>query len=286
MVGKVRMANTPLINHWWNVPLYLTVRGLTTSLMQHSAGGAFEIDLDFQDHELRVTTVAGATRSMALRPMPVRNFYEQFTDALDALGVHTEISPMPVEIEDAVRFDRDDDHDQYDPEQANRFWRGLVAMLPVFTEFRARFVGKTSPVHLWWGALDLATSRFSGRPAPPHPGTAPNCGPHVMLEAYSHEVFSSGYWPGGEGEGFFYSYIYPAPAGFAAASVQPSEATWADDLGEFVLPYDVVRRAPDPRAALLAFLQSTYDAAANTAGWDRAALERTSTTTRPVVGGE
>lgn len=275
VVGKVRMHNTPLINHWWNVPVYVTGRGLTTSLMHHRSGIAFQIDLDLQQHELQVATVSGRAQTVALESMPMRDFYGRLIDALQSLGVHTHIWPMPVEIDGAIRFDRDDVHREYNPEHANRFWRALVAIHRVFTEFRAQFVGKASPVHLWWGALDLSTARFSGRTAPPHPGRAPNCGPQVMLEGYSHEVFSTGYWPGGQGEGTFYSYIYPSPPQFAAAPV-PTGAAWSSDLGEFLLPYDAVRSAHEPRATLLAFLQSTYAAAADTAGWDRAVLERRS----------
>ena len=181
---------------------------------------------------------------------------------------------MPVEIADAIPFDEDTTHTAYDPDHAHRFWLALVQMDRVFEVFRSRFVGKVSPVHLFWGALDLAVTRFSGRPAPPHPGGAPNCGPHVMHEAYSHEVSSAGYWPGPDGEGVFYSYAYPTPDGFAAARIDVPGATYDDALGEFMLPYEAVRTAADPDALLLAFLQATYDAAADLAGWDRAALER------------
>jgi hypothetical protein len=274
VVGKVRLQNTPLINHWWNVPLYLTVRGLTTSLMRHRSGESFQINLDFHEQRLDITTVSGSQRVMELGPMPVPEFYRGLMALLDDLGLHTDIWPMPVEIPGALRFDRDDLHGTYEPARAHRFWQALVTMLPVFTEFRARFLGKASPIHLFWGGLDLATTRFSGRTAPPHPGGAPNCGPHVMAEAYSHEVSSCGYWPDGGPEGVFYSYAYPTPPGFAAALVRPAEATWSEDLGEFLLPYETVRRAADPRATLLEFLQSTYEAAADAAEWDRDKLER------------
>ena len=274
IVGKVRMANTPLMNHWWNVPLYVTARGLTTSLMAHPAGDRFQIDLDLQDQRLDMTTASGRCRSMPLHGGPVRDFYRGLMARLDELGLHTQIWTMPVEIEDAIPFDSDDVHTVYDPAHAHRFWRALADMTPVFGEFRSRFLGKASPVHLFWGGLDLATTRFSGRTAPPHPGGAPNCGPHVMLEAYSHEVSSCGYWPGGGPEGVFYSYAYPEPPGYSTTAVQPVEARWSGDLEEFLLPYEAVRQATDPQAVLLTFLQSTYEAAATTAGWPRESLER------------
>jgi hypothetical protein len=204
----------------------------------------------------------------------VSGFYATFMDVLDDLGLATAIWTMPVEIPDAIPFDQDDTHTAYDGDRARAFWEATVQMERVLTEFRSRFLGKCSPVHLFWGGLDLAVTRFSGRPAPLHPGGAPNCGPFVMHEAYSHEVSSAGYWPGGEGEGVFYSYAYPEPDGYREATVAPDGARFDDALGEFVLPYEAVRTATDPDATLLAFLQSTYDAAADRAGWDRAALER------------
>lgn len=275
VVGKVRMANEPLTNHWWNVPLYLSVRGLTTSLMPHPTGPAFQIDFDLVDHRLDVRTVDGAVRSLALVPRPVAEFHAAVMAMLDDLGVATEIWPVPVEIPGAIAFADDHVHASYDADAVHRFWLAMVEMDRVFSVFRARFVGKSSPVHLFWGALDLAVTRFSGRTAPPHPGGAPNCGPHVMWEAYSHEVSSCGYWPGPPGEeGVFYSYAYPEPPGFRTTAVAPAGARWDDELGEFVLPYELVRTAPDPDALLLEFLQSTYEAAANTAAWDRPALER------------
>jgi hypothetical protein len=275
VVGKVRMANVPLINHWWNVPLYVTARGLTTSPMPHATGPAFQIDFDFLGHHLDVTTVDGTQRSLALEPRTVAEFYGAVMNLLGDLGVATEIWPVPVEIPGAIPFPDDRVHASYNSDAVRRFWLALVEMERVFTVFRARFLGKASPVHLFWGGLDLATTRFSGRPAPPHTGGAPNCGPFVMLEAYSHEVSSCGYWPGPPGaEGVFYSYAYPEPPGFRDTAVEPEGARWDDGLAEFVLPYEVVRTAPDPDAVLLAFLQSTYEAAAETARWDRAALER------------
>jgi hypothetical protein len=204
----------------------------------------------------------------------VADFYGAVTDALDELGVGTAIWPVPVEIEGAVAFPDDRVHASYDRDQVERYWLALVDMVRVFRRFRSRFIGKASPIHVFWGALDLAVTRFSGRPAPPHPGGAPNCGPHVMLEAYSHEVSSAGYWPGGDDEGLFYSYAYPEPSGYREWAVRPDVASFSGELGEFVLPYHLVRRADDPDGLLLDFLQSTYEAAATTAQWDRAALER------------
>ena len=282
VVGKVRLTHEPATNHWWNIPLYVSPRGLTTSVIPHSSGPAFQIDFDFLGHRLDVATVDGGRGSLTLEPLPVADFYAEVMRLLDELGVGTEIWPMPVEIVGAVPFPDDRVHASYDPEAVQRFWRALVEMTRVFTVFRGRFLGKVSPVHLFWGALDLATTRFSGRPAPPYPHTAPNCGPQVMGEAYSHEVSSCGYWPGPPGEeGVFYAYAYPQPPGFQDAPVAPEGARWDDDLAEFVLPYELVRTAPDPDAALMAFLQSSYEAAANTAGWDRAALERPGTAPAP-----
>ena len=213
VVGKVRLARTPRMSHWWNVPLYVTSRGLTTSMMPAGSVG-FEIVFDFIDHELAVTVSDGRRRALRLEPKTVAVFYAEVMALLDDLGLSTPIWSMPVEIPDAVPFDHDDVHASYDREQVERFWRALLQMDRVFEVFRSGFLGKVSPVHLFWGALDLAVSRFSGRPAPLHPGGAPNCGPHVMHEAYSHEVSSAGYWPGPDGEGVFYSYAYPEPEGF------------------------------------------------------------------------
>jgi hypothetical protein len=274
IAGKVRMMNTPLVNHWWNVTLYVTGRGLTTSLIPHETGPSFQVDFDFLRHELEIATVTGESRTIPLAAGPVADFYSWFMSDLAALDVPTAIWPMPVEIEGAIRFDTDRIHTEYVPAQAERFWRLLVATEKVFEEFRTRFVGKVSPVHLFWGALDFAVTRFSGRTAPPYTGRAPNCGPHVMLEAYSHEVSSAGYWPGGGIEGAFYSYAYPEPDGYRDAPVLPDGAYFDQTLGEFLLPYEAVRTAPDPRQHLLAFLQSTYEAAADCGKWDRQALER------------
>jgi len=274
VIGKIRLANSPLINHWWNVPLYVSSRGLTTSLIPHRSGRSFQIDFDFQAHQLQIMTTDGAVRAVALEPRTVADFYSHVLSHLDDLGLATGIWPMPVEIEGAIPFDEDDAHASYDGDQVQRFWRALVHIDRVLHEFRSRFLGKASPVHLFWGALDLATSRFSGRPAPPHPGGAPNCGPHVMHEAYSHEVSSCGYWPGGDGEGLLYSYAYPEPEGFRDAAVGPADARYSEALGEFVLPYERIRAAEDPDRMLLEFLQSSYEAAADSAGWQRSRLER------------
>jgi Family of unknown function (DUF5996) len=274
IVGKVRLANEPLANHWWNVALYVSASGLTTSLMPHSSGPSFQIDFDFIHDRLNVVTVLGASRSLDLRPRPVAEFYGEVMTMLVKLDVATEIWPMPVELPGAVPFPDDWVHASYDRDAVQRFWLALVEMERVFKVFRTRFVGKSSPVHVFWGALDMASTRFSGRTAPPHPGGAPNCGPHVMWEAYSHEVSSCGYWPGPDGEGVFYSYAYPEPAGYRATPLTPAGAGWDDALQEFVLPYELVRTAANPDEMLLEFLQSSYVAAATTAGWDREALER------------
>jgi hypothetical protein len=273
IVGKVRMESTPLMSHWWNVPLYVTARGLTTSVIPR-ARRAFQIDFDFLAHRLDIVVSDGSSASMQLVSRTVADFYADFTDHLEHLGLTTSFWTMPVEIPDAIPFDHDIQHATYDGNQAQRFWLALIQMNRVFEVFRSRFVGKVSPVHLFWGALDLAVTRFSGRPAPPHPGGAPNCGPHVMHEAYSHEVSSAGYWPGPDGEGVFYSYAYPAPDGFADARLDVPGARYDDQLGEFTLPYRAVRMAADPDQLLVSFLQATYEIAADLARWDRTALER------------
>jgi hypothetical protein len=275
VIGKIRLANEPMQNHWWNVPLYLTARGVTTTPMPHPSGPPFQIDLDFTDHQLEVTTATGHCRSLRLEPRPVSEFYGRLLNLLTELGVPTAIWPMPVEIAGAIPFPDDRTHASYDPDAVHRFWLMLLEIERVLKIFRRRYVGKASPIHLFWGALDLAHTRFSGRIAPPHPGGAPNCGPHVMHEAYSHEVSSCGYWPGGPAdEGVLYAYAYPEPPGYRDQPIEPAGARWDDDLSEFILPYEIVRAADDPDTTLLAFLQSTYEAVATTANWDRAALER------------
>jgi Family of unknown function (DUF5996) len=274
VIGKIRMACTPMTSHWWNTPLYLTASGLTTSLIPHGVGRGFQIDVDLIDHQLVIVTTEGKRRNHPLRPESVAAFYRAVMALLDELGVPVRIWTMPVEIADAIPFEHDDEHASYDGVQVERFWRTMVESQRVLEIFRSRYLGKTSPVHLFWGALDLATSRYSGREAPPHPGGAPHCGPQVMHEAYSREVSSAGYWPGPTGSGCYYSYSYPQPPGFRTSPVRPTEATYQPDLGEFILSYDVVRAADDPDATLLEFLQSTYDAAADHASWNRTLLER------------
>ena len=274
IVGKVRMVNTPTVNHWWNVTFYVTARGLTTSLIPHPKGPHFQIDFDLVDHQLQMVTSTNERRAIKLESRPVADFYAEFMARLDELGVGTTIWPMPVEIVGAIAFTHDNVHTTYDPDQAHRFFLLLIQVEQVLEVFRSRFIGKSSPVHLFWGALDLAVTRFSGRSAPPHPGGAPNCGPEVMREAYSHEVSSCGYWPGGEGEGFFYSYAYPEPPGYRDRRILPDRASFSDAFGEYVLPYELVRTAADPDTILLEFLQTTYEAAADCAEWDRKALER------------
>lgn len=272
IVGKVRLALMPMVNHWWQVPLYVNARGLTTSLMPYRGGGV-EIAFDFIDHGLLITTTDGDSRTLRLEPRSVADFYAEFCRTLAELGVDVEIFARPVEVPVSIPFAEDDQHVSYDAASMNLFWRSLVSAQRVFTEFRSGFVGKVSPVHFFWGSFDLAVTRFSGRPAPRHPGGAPNCPPRVMELAYSQEVSSCGYWPGGTDEGSFYSYAYPEPPDFGKQPVAPSTAAYDDALAEFILPYRDVRTARDPDAALLAFLQTTYEAAAALGGWNRAHLE-------------
>jgi hypothetical protein len=275
IVGKVRLAHSPLANHWWNVTLYVTARGLTTSLMWTDDGRGFQIDFDFVAHRLEITVTDGQRRVLALEPRSVADFHAEVVARLAELGIAARVWRMPVEIEGAIPFDEDHEHASYDREYVERFWRVLVTSTHVFNEFGTTFVGKASPVHFFWGAIDLAYTRFSGRTAPRHPGGAPNCAPYVMEEAYSQEVSSCGYWPGGGAEGAYYAYTYPEQAGYRDARVTPAAARYDEQLGEFLLPYEAVRTSADPRATLLGFLQSTYDAAADRGGWDRAELERT-----------
>jgi hypothetical protein len=274
-VGKIRLALSPWLNHSWHVALYVTVRGLTTSPIPWH-GGSFQIDFDFIDHVLWVRTAEGHFRQVMLRPMSVAEFYAALMIALRELGIDVRITTMPCEIADCIPFDQDTRHAAYDADYANRFWRVLLAASDVFARFRTGFLGKASPVHFFWGSFDLAVTRFSGRVAPRHPGGVPHLPNSVAREAYSHEVSSAGFWPGGGGPidyAAFYSYAYPAPYGFAAAKVKPLQAFFSKELGEFLLPYDAVRTARDPDVALMEFLQSTYDAAADLAKWDRKALE-------------
>jgi hypothetical protein len=274
IVGKIRMSFTPWLSHSWHVPLYVTVRGLTTSLIPFR-DRAFEIEFDFHAGMLRITASDGACRQITLAPRTVADFHALVLSALDELGIPAQISDMPCEIPGAIPFRRDRVHGAYEAEYARRFWRVLVQVDRVFKQFRTGFIGKASPVHFFWGSFDMAVTRFSGRRAPPHPGGVPGVSDAVMRDAYSHEVSSAGFWPGGGGidHAAFYSYAYPEPEGFRTAAVRPAAAAFNTALGEFVLPYDAVRTASDPDAALLAFLQSTYEAAATAGKWDRAALE-------------
>ncbi len=275
IVGKVKLASTPRLNHWWNVTLRVTSRGLTTGLMHHGTRG-FQIDVDLLDRRLVITTAGGAGRDIELAPsLSVAGFHRQLMEALRLLDLPVTIHPKPVEVPVAIAFAEDEQHHTFEPEHAERFWRVLVQAQRVMEAFRARFLGKASPVHFFWGACDLAVTRFSGRPAPAHPGGVPNCPDWVMTEAYSHEVSSCGFWPGGMGtDAAFYAYAYPEPAGFRDHPLDLAAARYDPGLGEFLLPYEEMRRAADPDATLLRFLQMTYEAAANLAGWDRAALER------------
>ncbi len=275
IVGKIRFAQTPWVNHSWHVALYVTSRGLTTSPIPYGEQ-TFELGFDFIDHRLVIETSGGDVRFIELRPRPVADFYSEVMSVLRSLGLDIRIHTLPNEVADPIPFEKDRQHASYDPDYANRFWRILVQTDRVFKEFRARFIGKCSPVHFFWGSFDMAVTRFSGRTAPPHPGGVPHLPDVVAREAYSHEVSSCGFWPGGGPLPYpvFYSYAYPAPEGFKDAPVKPPGAFYSTDLGEFILPYDEVRKAGQPGEMLLDFLQSTYEAAANLAKWDRPALER------------
>ncbi len=275
IAGKVRIAATPLINHWWNSTLQVTARGLAAPAMPY-ADGTFDIIFDFAHHQLVIETSNCRTESFALEPMTVADFYAEFMKRLHRLGIEIEIRTMPCEIERPTPFDRDRTHAQYDPVYAQSFWRALVQSARVMNEFRTRFIGKVSPVHFFWGSFDLAVTRFSGRTAPPPKGHTPYVADWVMAEAYSHECSSCGFWPGNGGFGYpaYYVYAYPEPAGYGGTPLQTKGAAYNADLGQFILPYDAVRKARDPGALLLGFLQETYEAAANLAKWDRQSLER------------
>jgi hypothetical protein len=275
MIGKTRLALAPPLNHCWNVTLYLTARGLTTSPMPYGSR-TVEVDLDFLDHNLLVRTSDGATGSLPLVPRTVADFHRQYTALLQSLDLQVKIWPVPSEMEDALPFTEDREHRSYDPDAAQRCWRILSQTDQVLQQFRGRFLGKCSPVHFFWGAFDVACTRFSGRRAPLHPGGVPHLPDRIVQEAYSHECISAGWWPGGGPvpEPVFYSYSYPEPAGYATAKVGPAAAYYNADLREFVLPYEAVRTADRPDATLLQFLQTTYDAGADLGGWDRRALER------------
>ncbi len=274
IAGKVRLAQSPWVNHQWHVTLYLSARGLTTSPIPYGTR-LFQVDFDFIDHRLWIRTGEGQSRSLALEPQPVAVFFARFFALMGELGLAVNINRKPNELAEAIPFDEDQVHRSYDADAAQRFWRALAQADRVFKIFRGRFSGKCSPVHFFWGSGDLAVSRFSGRRAPVHPGGAPNMPDRLLREAYSHECSSCGFWPGGESEPypFFFSYAYPAPAGFAEAAVKPAAARYNRNLGEFVLPYDAVRESADPDSTLLDFLQSTSAAAADLGGWDRDALE-------------
>jgi hypothetical protein len=270
IVGKVRLALSPRVNHWWEVPLYVNAHGLTTSAISYGEG-IFEVQFDFIDHTLDIQTNWGASKALPLKPQSVADFYVAFMSALRSLGIDVKIWTMPCEMPNPVRFERDTQHASYDPEYAHRFWRILILCGDIFKEFRAGFVGKNSPVHFFWGSFDLAVTRFSGRRAPERPGAD-----SITREAYSHEVISAGFWPGGGDikDAAFYAYAAPEPSGFGQQKVKPAEAFYHPQMKEFLLMYDDVRRSASPRQALLDFLQSTYEAGANLAHWNRKELER------------
>jgi hypothetical protein len=274
VIGKIRLALAPNTNHWWHTTFYVTSRGLTTSPIPHGTS-TFQIDFDFIDHLLRIETSNGNEASLTLAPCSVAEFYRETMTALQSLGIIVNIWTTPVEVEDRTPFEKDHRHAAYDAEYAARCWRVMLQTDRVLKEFRSRFVGKVSPVHFFWGAFDMAVTRFSGRTAPKHPG-APNLARFVAVEAYSHEVSSCGFWPGGGpvDQPVFYAYAYPEPDGFKDYSIRPREAFYSKELREFLLPYDAVRTSHSPDQTLLAFLQSTYEAAANLGKWNRAALER------------
>jgi hypothetical protein len=274
VVGKIRMTLSPPVNHWWHVPLYLCARGLTTRAIPHGVR-SFELEFDFIDHRLVVRTCEGEVRTLELRPRTVADFYGELMGVLDELGLSVRIRTLPQEVPDPIPFEQDTTHASYDADAANRCWRALAQADRVLNEFRSRYRGKCSPVHFFWGSFDLALTRFSGRDAPEHPG-APGLADEVTREAYSHEVSSAGFWPGNDAfpQAAFYAYFYPEPEGYRTATVRPEAAFYGTDFGEWLLPYDAVRTAADPDAVLLEFLQTTYAAGADLAGWDRAALER------------
>ena len=269
IVGKIRMVQTPKLNHWWNVTLYVTPRGLTTSAMPWESE-SFAIAFDFINHQLVITTSSGAVRSLPLIARPVAELYGELMATLAAIGIRPKFSTLPAELDNPIRFEKDTTHAAYDAAAVHRFWRALLQVNRVMEKFRARFIGKSSPVHFFWGSFDLAVTRFSGRPAPSHPDWGP-----IEREAYSHECSSVGFWSGSGKvrEAMFFGYAAPAPPGFAEAKVRPAEAFYNRDMSIFMLPYEVVRTSADPEAMLLEFFQSTYDAAADLGRWDRAALE-------------
>jgi hypothetical protein len=273
IVGKIRLTLAPPVNHWWHVPLYVSSRGLTTSAIPYG-DRAFQLDFDFVDHRLVVTDGRPGAFVLDLRPQSVAAFYRELMGGLRGRGIDVRIHPRPVELVEAIPFAEDEVHTSYEPRHAELFWRGLVHADRTLKEFRTRFVGKASPVHFFWGSFDLAATRFSGRAAPTHPGGMPNCPDWVQVEAYSQQVSSAGWWPLSEEPGpAFYAYPYPEPDGYREELVRPVDAYFDPRWGEFLLPYDAVRAAADPDAIVLEFFQSTYEAAATLAGWDRPALE-------------
>ena len=274
IIGKVRLRKMPWLNHSWHVSLYVSPRGFTTGSIPYE-NGLFEIEFDFLNHLLHFRTSAASGGKIALESQTVAAFYQSTFEQLEQLGIPVSIHPAPNEMEPAIPFAEDHRPQTYDPVQMLNLWQAFVSVHKVFLKFRAGFIGKCSPVHLFWGAFDLAVTRFSGKEAPQHPGGMPNMPLKVMQEAYSHEVSSAGFWPGGpmHEEAIFYAYAYPAPDGFAKAVVRPAQASFLETMGEFILPYEVVRTAPDPDAMLLDFLQSTYDAAAELGAWDQEAFE-------------
>ncbi|HEY6486157.1 MAG TPA: DUF5996 family protein [Candidatus Cybelea sp.] len=274
IVGKIRLRLTPLVNHWWNVALYVTPSGLTTSPMPYGDGRSFAITFDFLQRHLQIDGCDGERAGFALEPMTVAAFYQRLMDELRALDFPVRINTMPNEIVDAIAFGRDNVHASYDAPYVERFFRALLQADRLCKTFRAGFIGKASPVHFFWGSFDLATTRFSGRRAPPHPGGFPNLPDWATREAYSHEEQSVGFWPGGPGlEASFYAYAYPQPNGFADANV-PLPGVWNGAMQEFLLPYESARTSADPDRAVLDFFEATYEAAANLGQWDRASLER------------
>jgi hypothetical protein len=277
IVGKTRLAFAPMQNHWWQVPLYVTSRGVGTSPIPHG-DRIFEVDFDFIDHRLVVRTGEGRTESLPLAPQPVSKFYGRYLDLMRSLGIEPKFRPTPNEVADPLPFARDDVHRSYDPAATGRFWQALVQADRLLKEFRGRFLGKCSPVHFWWGGFDLSCTRFSGRTAPPHPGGIPNLPDWITREAYSHECISAGWWPGNGGgpvrEPAFYAYAYPEPPGCSQAAIRPAEGLYNTALREWILPYDTVRRSSSPDVLVQSFLESTYEVAAHLGGWDRPVLER------------
>ncbi|MGH7617651.1 MAG: DUF5996 family protein [Gemmatimonadaceae bacterium] len=284
IVGKTRLGLAPHQNHWWQCALYVSARGLTTSAMPYP-GGNVEMELDVLDDVLRARTSTGATAQIRLESKSVAEFYREYREMLDALGVDVRIVPTPNEIADATPFPEDRVHSTYDGDAVRRWWRALTSVDHIFERFRGEFIGKCSPSHFWWGGFDLACTRFSGRPAPPHPGGIPNCPNYVMLEAYSHECISAGWWPGTAGapvaEPAFYAYAYPEPPGCMDAPIAPRAAFYHTDLREWILPYAAVRTAADPDALVMEFLESTYQAAATRGGWNVSALRASNAVLAP-----